>query len=130
MPASDRVLVDSSAWIDYFAGVDRVVEVLDRPISDDRVVVCGTVMQEVLQGARDEKMLARLDHGLSTWPSEPETPADFVEAGRMYARLRWKGITVPPPDCLIAAVARRCGYLVCATDPHFEKIPGLQRFSI
>lgn len=59
---------------------------------------------------------------------EAEQPQDFVEAARIYAKLRWKGVTVPPADCLIAAVARRCRLLVCADAPHFEHIPGLRRY--
>ena len=130
MPASDRVLVDSSAWIAYFAGDERTVHALHGPMREHRIVVCGQVKQELLQGTRDEARLATLERALSNWEYEAEHAGDFLEAGRTYARLRWKGITVPPPDCLIAAVAKRCGYLVCATDPHFEKIPGLRIFAL
>jgi predicted nucleic acid-binding protein len=31
-------------------------------------------------------------------------------------------------DCLIAAFAMRHGAAVCATDPHFANIPGLELF--
>ena len=48
-----------------------------------------------------------------------------MSAARLYASLRWKGVTVPVADCLIATVARRRGWLVAATDPHFHEIPGI-----
>ena len=121
-----RLLVDTSAWIDYFSGDEALVRRLDGPISDDRIVLCGQVKQELLQGTRDEKMFAKLEQELSTWQYEGETAADFLEAAHIYALLRWKGVTIPASDCLIAAVAKRCGMLVCATDPHFEKIPGIR----
>jgi hypothetical protein len=128
MNADDRVLVDTSAWIDYFAGDERIVRVLNGPINDDRVVMCGQVKQELLQGTRDDKMFAKLERELSTWRYEAETPADFREAAHIYAHSRWKGSTVPASDCLIAALAKRCGLLLCATDPHFKSIPDLRLY--
>lgn len=127
---NDRVLVDASTWVDLFAGNEHVVQGLAPLMRDRRVVVCGTVTQEVVQGSRDEPMLAEMQQKMSIWVHEAETPEDFVEAARLYAQLRSKGITIPPADCLIAAVAKRCGLRVCATDPHFAKIPGLRLFSL
>src|SRR5437879_4140656 len=102
-----RVLVDTSAWLDYFAGAAPAVSVLDGLMNEDRIVICGQVTQEVLQGARDDRSLTKLEHAMFTWSHVAEVPEDFVEAARLYARLRWKGVTVPPSDCLIAAVAKR-----------------------
>ena len=120
------MLVDTSAWIDYLAGDERLVRALDRPMDERRVVVCGQIKQEMLQGARDDRMFARIEREMSIWSYEPETAHDFLEAARCYARLRWKGVTVPPPDCLIAAVAIRCGLRLCTSDPDFAKIPDLR----
>jgi hypothetical protein len=127
---ADRVLVDTSAWIDYFAGDARIVPALDALMQDDAVVTCGQVVLEVLQGTRDERAFAKLEQQLSIWTYEAETAADFREAALVYARLRWKGTTIPTTDCLIAAVAKRCDLRVCASDPHFSSVPGLRLFVI
>ena len=73
---------------------------------------------------------AKLEQELAIWAYEAETPEDFREAAHVYARLRWKGMTVPASDCLIAAVAKRCDLLVCATDPHFEALPGVRLLAV
>ena len=130
MIESDRVLVDTSAWIDHLAGNAGIMRALERPMDNHRVVICGQVRQEVLQGARDEKAFARLQRDMSLWAYEAEVPPDYDAAARIYAQLRWKGVTVPPSDCLIAAVARRCGLTICATDAHFRQIPDIQLFEI
>ena len=130
MIESARVLVDTSAWIDHLAGDARIMRALERPMDDRRVVICGQVRQEVLQGARDEKAFARLQRDMSLWAYEAEAPPDYDAAALIYAQLRWKGVTVPPSDCLIAAVARRCGLAICATDPHFRQIPGIEFFEV
>ena len=107
-----------------------MVQALRRPMRERRLVMCGQVKHELLQGTRDEKKWATLGQQLSIWFSEPETPADSVEAARVYARLRWKGTTVGAADCLIAALAKRCGFAVCATDPHLTRIPDLRLFDV
>lgn len=93
-------------------------------------MVCGQILQEVLQGSRNAAAFNRLETQFAVWDREAERPEDFIEAARTYADLRWKGITVSPADCLIAAVARRCDYTICATDPHFEQIPGLRLYPL
>src|SRR4051794_37478198 len=125
MPESANVLVDSSVWIDYFNGEKESVETLNSLIRSGRVVVCGMIMQEVLQGSRDEKAFAKLKKQMSLWEPVAEEPADFVEAARIFARLRWKGMTIPPTDCLIAAVAIRLNLLFYARDGDFDHIAQL-----
>ena len=82
----------------------------------------------MLQGSRDEKSFAKLEKRMAIWESEAEEPADFIEAARVFAHLRWKGITVPPTDCLIAAIAIRRKFLLYARDLDFDHIPQLQRY--
>ena len=128
MADSGNVLVDTSAWLDLFAGPTAAASALLPLMKARRVVICGMVLQEVLQGSRDDAMLRRLERDMSLWSYEPETPDDFAAAARTYARLRWKGVTIPSADCLIAEVAKRSGARLFATDPHFGQIPGLRLY--
>lgn len=128
MASVTRVLVDTSVWIDFLRGDRSVVAQLESLRLRDRIVVCGQIVQEVLQGSRDASAFDKLERRFSIWEAEAEEPGDFRDAARIYARLRWKGITVPPSDCLVAAVAKRAGFQVYATDPDFDRIPDLQRY--
>jgi predicted nucleic acid-binding protein len=128
VPPAGKVLVDTSAWIDFFSGDAAAIQTLEELMNDDRIVTCGQVTLELLQGTRDEKALSKVEQRLSLWAYEAERPEDFREAARIYARLRWKGITIPSSDCLIAALAMRHGAAVYATDPHFGNIRGLELF--
>ena len=85
-------------------------------------------MQEVLQGSRDEKAFAKLEQQMTVWPAETEEPGDFIDAARIFARLRKRDRTIPPTDCLVAAVARRRALLLYANDADFDDIPGLSRY--
>jgi predicted nucleic acid-binding protein len=86
-------------------------------------------MQDVLQGSRDERAFKKLETEMAIWEAVSEQPADFVDAARIFARLRWKGITIPPTDCLVAAVAIRRGLHLYARDMDFDHIPNLHRYT-
>ncbi len=128
MPENARVLVDTSVWIDFLRGADAAVRGLGRLMKTGRIVICGQVLQEVLQGSRDEKAFRKLVDSMQVWEMEAERPEDFVEAARIFARLRWNGVTIPPSDCLIAAVAIRNNCHLYASDSDFESIPDLKLF--
>jgi predicted nucleic acid-binding protein len=129
MAGGDRVLVDSSVWIGFFGGDARAIGALTSLKEAHRIVICGQIMLEVLQGSRDAKALARVEREMAIWEYEAEQPDDFASAAKTYAALRWKGITIPASDCLIAAVARRRSLRLCTIDPHFEQVPGLEVYA-
>lgn len=109
-------------------GDDDTVRALNLLIKSGRVVVCGQVLQEVLQGSRDDKAFAKLEGQMRLWHVEAEEPADFIEAARVFARLRRQGVTIPPTDCLMAAIAVSRKLLLYANDSDFDAIPGLRRY--
>ncbi len=124
-PTAERILVDTSVWVDFFRNQPAAVALVGELAEGHRAVVCGTVLQETLQGAKTEKELTFLRTQMSLWHFEPEQPEDFAAAASFYAHLRWQGMTVPPPDCLIAAVATRNNLMLCSPDGHFARMPGL-----
>jgi len=123
---NDSVLVDSSVWIDFLRGNSIATNAIRSLSKARQVVICGQIKQEVLQGSRDAKAFEQLEQQMSIWRYEPEVPGDFIEAARIFSALRWKGITIPPSDCLIAAVALRLKLSLCTVDPDFDSIPHLE----
>jgi predicted nucleic acid-binding protein len=128
MDESARVLVDSSVWIDFLRGLESAATAMASITKTKRIVVCGQIKQEVLQGSHDSRAFEKLDKKMSIWEYEAETPEDFVEAARIFSALRWKGITVPPGDCLIAALSKRLNLELYAYDADFDSIPQLPRY--
>ena len=52
------IVADTSAWIDYFNGVEADhVEILDNELLYNRVIICDLIIAELLQGFRTEKQL-------------------------------------------------------------------------
>ena len=122
----ERSVVDTSVWVDFFRGKAPAVALIHDLARAHTAVVCGQIVQETIQGARTETEMDFLRTQMGLWHHEAEQPEDYHRAAGIYARLRWKGVTVPPGDCLIAAVAQRCELPLLSSDAHFAQIPGLK----
>lgn len=113
------VLVDSSAWIDVIhRGSPDVRPLLRR----GEVRTCAPVVQEVLQGFRDEARFRLWREVFRRIPclDEPLGLDVFHEAVTLYRAARRAGLTPRSSvDCLIAASAIRHGAEVWHRDRDF-----------
>ncbi len=110
------ILVDTSVWIDFFAGRDRGhVAALERLILDDQdLAICGIILTEILQGITAASTYRLVRRRLAPLIMLPMPERVFIRAADIYRALRGKGITVRKTnDCIIAATAleHRCRLL-------------------
>lgn len=121
------LLVDTSAWIEVFRKPPRLE--IDDIGGLDEVVTCLPVVQEVLQGFRDEGAFRVARDAMLALPcvESPLPQARFEEAAALYRAARRAGFTVRSGvDCLIAACAMRHGLTVLHRDRDY---PVLARVS-
>lgn len=121
------VLVDTSVWVEVFAKPRRLR--LEDVVDMDDVVTTLPVVQEVLQGFRDERAFAVAREAMLALPilESPLSVGVFVDAAQLYRSARRAGITIRSGvDCLIAACALRHGVPVLHRDRDFD---GLSRIS-
>jgi predicted nucleic acid-binding protein len=118
------ILVDTSAWVALLRKRnDPAVFLLRRLLVEGRTCIAPVIVQELLQGARGPAELARLRARFLALPLLSATPVTHAEAGALYARCRWRGITVRSPhDCLIASLAIEHATPLLAMDRDFEVI--------
>lgn len=120
------MLVDSSAWIEFQRATGSPAHLrLRRAIeADEPLATTGTVILEVLAGARDESHARDLERLLGRCRLLPvQEPFDAHLAAFVYRACRRQGTTVRRlPDCLIAAVALRAGVPLLQHDADFELI--------
>src|SRR5262245_59619852 len=113
-------LIDTSVWIAHFRVHDaRKVEDI---VPFDSIVTCLPVIQEVLQGARDEFAYRRIAEAMYALPivEAPLGEVVFHEAIALYRTARRNGITIRSSvDCLIAACAIRNDLEVVHDDDDF-----------
>jgi hypothetical protein len=117
------LLVDTSVWIEVFRKPGRVR--LDRIVDFDDVVTCLPVVQEVLQGFRDERAFHTAREAMYALPmvASPLTRPVFDHAIEIYRAARRAGITIRSGvDCLIAACAISQSLTVLHHDRDFDLI--------
>lgn len=128
------LVVDSSVWIDFFAGHAGAARNTLRALLADgevRIVVPDLVMFEVLRGFRYERDFRQARTLMETLSIEPVGGAELaLEAAQHYRSLRARGTTVRSGiDVLIAAFCIDRGYALLHRDRDFdafERVRGLR----
>jgi predicted nucleic acid-binding protein len=121
------ILVDTSALIPYLTGRETAASaLLERLVSEEvEVALTPEILQEVLQGARDEKEWRTLKRYLVG--QKILTLADplksHVEAARIYYECRRRGLTVRSTlDCIVAQTALEQGVALLHDDRDYDAI--------
>ena len=126
----EKILADTCIWIEYFRGKSLFSDELRRLIQKGVLVISGPVVFELLQGAKNKKdadLIKEVTRGL---PLLEVTHEIWLSAGDLYFDLRRKGITIPPSDVLLSAIAIENNCSLFTIDNHFDHIPKLLRHSI
>jgi hypothetical protein len=117
------VLVDTSVWIEVFRTRGRFS--LEQVVEFDDVVTCLPVIQEVVQGFRDERAFALARDAMHALPvvESPMPRSVFDQAADLYRSARRAGVTVRSGvACLIAACALRHGLEVLHHDRDYDAL--------
>ena len=102
------ILVDTSVWIDFFAGreLPHVVTLEQLVLDNQDLALCGIILTEILQGIADDTSHRRVRRSLSPLLMLPMPETVFIRAADIYRKLRRIGITIRKSnDCIIAATA-------------------------
>lgn len=126
------VLVDTSAWIDFFQSPQSDVATrLDSLIRNhNRVILCGIVLQEVLQGIKNQKSFELVHERLLKFPYAETDRDTWLLAASLYRDLRSRGTTIPPVDLTIAALAIRNSLTLFSKDGHFKAVAEISRLEL
>jgi hypothetical protein len=121
------ILVDTSVWVETFRRRDPLQ--LEALVDFDEVVTCLPVIQEVLQGFREERAFRTARDAMLSLPvvESPLGLRVIEEAVELYRAARRRGLAIRSSiDCLIAACALRNDLTVLHRDRDF---PPLARVS-
>ena len=122
------VLLDTSAYVGFKIGRNRVVEIIAKA---ERIlfspVVLGELMFGFRNGTRFKENMDELDQFMR------HDTVEFIQIGRItadrYSRiashLKQQGNPIPTNDIWIAAQTMESGAELLTSDSHFEKVPGL-----
>jgi hypothetical protein len=120
------VIVDTSVWIDFFAGRDTwQAGLLARELADEQPVgLTDVVYTEILQGIKDDSVLLGVERRLLALDIVGlEGLDDFRNAAQLYRAARRQGLTIRrTTDCLIATVCIREGRALLHNDADFDQL--------
>ena len=122
------ILVDTSVWIDFFAGRDlpNVAKLEQSILDNEDLALSGIILTEILQGIPDDTTYRRVRRYLSALIMLPMPESVFVRAADIYRKLRKQGITIRKTnDCIIAATALEHHCQLLHNDKDFRPIAEL-----
>ena len=118
-------IADTSIWVDYLNGIlTPKVEQMKKSLIEKRLYICPVIVQEILQGIRDDKKHASCQYSISVVPILEANMWDAsTGAASIYRKLRKSGITIRKPnDCLIAWYAIAFDLTLIHNDRDFDNI--------
>jgi len=118
------VLIDTSAWICFFArrGFKDLKQTISSLLDENRVAITGPVLVELAQGCRTEKEKRELSMAFESLHWLRITDALWYKASELAFMLRRKGITVSAMDALIASVAIQYDAYLLHRDKDYDLI--------
>jgi predicted nucleic acid-binding protein len=119
------IVADTSAWIDYFNGVDAPhTRILDIELLNNRVVIGDLIIAEFLQGFRDEKQYKLAKQLLDSLEYYDFVGRDIAyKAADNFRILRKNGITVRKTiDMLIGTFCIENAFELIHNDKDFDPL--------
>ncbi|MHB1518917.1 MAG: type II toxin-antitoxin system VapC family toxin [Acidimicrobiales bacterium] len=120
------ILVDTSAWVEYDRATGSAADQRLAALiaNDGPLMVTEPILMEVMAGARSDGREADLRRLMVSFGLVPfDAVTDFEAAARIYRRCRQAGVTPRGMvDCMIAAVAYRCGAALLSWDIDMDRV--------
>ena len=114
------LVVDTSAWIDYFAG--REIALLDDALKQGAVLLPPIVVAELVSGAHRGRERAALTAFLEELPLCPTDREHWIRVGNLRRRCREKGLSVSTPDAHVAQCSVDADAPLITLDSVFSEI--------
>lgn len=123
--ALDKILVDTSAWIEFFRKKEPWYSAISGLMDDKRICCSGVILAELIQGAKSEKELEILRDFRHVFEFLGESVDLWQSAGEMSNTLHRKGKSVGLSDCYLAATAKAYKVKILTLDKHFDVLKGV-----
>jgi predicted nucleic acid-binding protein len=112
------ILVDTSAWVEFFRGREPIANTVDDLLANNEVALCGPVLAELRRGLRTSER-RRVLPLLAACHLLSQPPALWEEAGELGFVLARRGATVKSMDLLIAVYALSHSIALLTNDGDF-----------
>ncbi len=129
--SAEKILIDTSIWIDYFQNRSSLIsEKVDKILSENEVYVPKIVIAELIQGAKSEKEISIIEDFLDAFHIVDQKEDTWLKAGRLSFDLKKKGKTINLLDCYIGAIAQEHECKIFSLNRHFKEIQSIADISL
>lgn len=119
----DKVLIDSSAWIDFFRNKEsEYKEKIEFLLKSGRALYTGIIAIELINGAKGKKELHVLENLFGAMGKLSEEELTCFKAGKMGHEIARIGHTLGAIDLLIAQIVIENQVSLLTLDKHFKII--------
>ena len=119
----DKVLIDTSVWIDFFRKMDSPVSVKVREyLKLNQVYYTGPILVELYQGAKTQREIEILDQLFDTIHYIDITREHYHHAGMVSQKAAREGKVFSTIDVILAVLAHDGGFSLYSLDRHFQDI--------
>jgi predicted nucleic acid-binding protein len=122
MKGLDKVLIDTSVWIEFFKKKEPYYSAVLKLLAEDKVCCTGIILAELMQEAKTEKELQVIKEFISVFEFLEENVRIWEKSGSLSFMLRKSGQSAGLSDCHIAVLAAENGTAIFTLDKHFETI--------
>ena len=113
------VVVDTSVWIDFFAGVPAAA--LEEALAASAVVLPPIVVAELVSGARTERERATIRELVDDLPLHETPRQHWVRVGELRRALHSRGVSISTPDAHVAQCALDLDAVLLTRDEVFAR---------
>lgn len=114
------VVADTAEWIEHLLG--RPAPMFEQCLEARAIVVPLVTVTELTSGARTREEFMVIEDLLEDLPHHEPTFHHFARAGELRRLMREKGVTISPPDALVAQCALDRDAPLLTRDAVFWKI--------
>ncbi len=119
----DRILVDTSAWIEFFRKKDSPISLmLGKALRLNQVCYAGPIAVELLQGAKTIKEVEVIEQLLETIYYVEITRSHYHHAGEISHKAARSGKLFSTIDLILAVLAHDEQLGLLSLDIHFKEI--------
>ena len=119
----DRILVDTSAWIEFFRKKESPISfMLREALKLNQVCYAGPIAVELFQGAKTSKEVQVIDELLESIHYVEVTRSHYHRAGKISHKAARTGKSFSIVDLILAVVAHDEQLRLLSLDIHFKEI--------
>ena len=119
----DKVLIDTSVWVDFFRKKESPVSVKVREyLKLNQVCYAGPILVELYQGAKTQREIEILDQLFDTISYIDITRDHYHHAGTISQKAAREGKVFSAIDVILAVLAHDGGLSLFSLDRHFHDI--------